>query len=123
MPSSTTVTSSEATRCPMRPVNAEVLLPVEVALEAVADRLVQQDAGQPGPSTTSMVPAGASTALRFTIAWRAASFAKRSHRPSSRKNSNATRPPPPKVPIWRLSALFGDAGDCSAAKAAACRRS
>jgi len=37
--------------------------------------LVQQDAGQPGPSTTSHSPAGASTAPSCTIAWRP-SFAK-----------------------------------------------
>src|SRR5439155_705265 len=42
-----------------------------------------------------IVPAGAFTAPSLRTAWRAASSANRRQRPSSRKKSNATRPPPP----------------------------
>ena len=59
--------------------------------------------GQPGPSTTVIVPAGASTARSFSTAWRAASPANRRQRPSSRKKSKVTRPPPPYEPISRLA--------------------
>ena len=59
-------TSSEATDWPSRPENAEVLLAVEIALEAVTHRLVEQDAG-PARSRAppSSRPAGASTASSF----------------------------------------------------------
>jgi len=50
-------------------------LAVEIALQTVTDRLVQQKPGQPGPSTTVVCPAGAERACRFTsamsTAWRA----------------------------------------------------
>ncbi len=39
-------------------------LAVEVAFQSVADGFMQKNAGQPGPSTTSKVPAGAGTASR-----------------------------------------------------------
>ena len=45
VPSSTTVHSSDATRVPMRSVKAETPLAIEVALEPVPDRLVEEDAG------------------------------------------------------------------------------
>src|SRR5262249_39112384 len=65
-------------------------LAVEVALEPVAHRLVQEDAR----------PAGAGRASRFVPAWRAASRANASARFAS--SPNAKRPPPPCVPCWRL---------------------
>ena len=49
------------------------LLAIEVALEAVADRLVQQNSGQPGPSTAVISPAGAATASSLVSASRTAS--------------------------------------------------
>jgi hypothetical protein len=58
--------------------------------------------GQPGPNTTVIDPAGASTAPSLSTAWRAASAANRRQRPSSRKKSKVTRPPPPYEPISRL---------------------
>jgi hypothetical protein len=48
VPSSTTVTPLAATRWPMRPAKAELPLRLKSPFEAVADRLVQQDAGPAG---------------------------------------------------------------------------
>ena len=48
-----------ATRSPMRPLKAEVALAVEIAFEAVADRLVQQHAGPARAEHHTHTPAGA----------------------------------------------------------------
>ena len=44
---------------PKAPGEGARLLAVEIAFQAMPDRLVQQDAGQPGPSTTIRPGAGA----------------------------------------------------------------
>ena len=48
VPSSITVHSGLATCWPMRPLNAETLLAIEIGFQAVADGFVQQDAGPAG---------------------------------------------------------------------------
>jgi hypothetical protein len=58
----------------MRPEYADVPLRLKVALETMADGLVQQHARPTGPSTTVIVPAGAGTASRLTCAVRTASL-------------------------------------------------
>ena len=74
VPSSTTVTSSEATFWPSRPGEGRGLLAVEIALEPVADRLVEEDARPARPEHDRHAsPAGASTAPSFITAWRTAS--------------------------------------------------
>ena len=103
VPSSTTVTSSEATDWPSRPENAEVFLRLKSPSRPWPTASWSRMPGQPGPSTTVISPAGASTASSFMRAWRTASPVKRFQRSCSRKKSKATRPPPPKLPISRLA--------------------
>src|SRR2546428_558602 len=102
VPSSTTVTSAEATFCPMRPAKAEVPLRLKSPSRPCPMASCRRMPGQPGPNTTVIEPAGASTAPSLSTAWRAASAAKRRQRPSSRKKSKVTRPPPPYEASSRL---------------------
>ena len=75
VPSSTTVHSSLATFSPMRPENAELPLRLKSPSSPWPMASCSSTPGQPDPSTTVMVPAGAATASRFTSAWRTASRA------------------------------------------------
>ncbi len=68
VPSSTTVTSSEATGWPSRPENAEVFLRLKSPSSPCPTASWSRMPGQPGPSTTVISPAGASTAPSFMIA-------------------------------------------------------
>src|SRR5579883_3132988 len=68
VPSSTTVHSSEATRVPRRSVKAETRLRLKSPSRPWPTASCSRMPGQPGPSTTVIVPAGASTASRFTRA-------------------------------------------------------
>ena len=75
VPSSTTVTPGAATRSPMRPLNAEVPLRLKSPSSPWPIASCSSTPGQPGPSTTVMVPAGAGRASRLTSAWSTAFFA------------------------------------------------
>ena len=72
VPSSTTVHNGTrlAGRCVAE---GRGVFAVEVALEAVADRFMQQMPGQPGPSTTAMVAGGCIDRAEVSERWRAAS--------------------------------------------------
>ena len=59
VPSSTTVTSSEATFWPRRPANADTPLRLKSPSSPWPIASCSRMPGQPGPSTTVMVPAGA----------------------------------------------------------------
>ena len=85
VPSSTTVTRSEATRSPTRPVNADTPFRLKSPSRPWPIASWSRMPGHPGPSTTVIVPAGAATAPSFTRAWRAASFANRAQRSPSMK--------------------------------------
>ena len=111
VPSSTTVTSSDATLWPTRPENAEVPLRLKSPSRPWPTASWSRMPGQPGPSTTVSVPAGASTAPSLMIAWRAASVAKRRQRASSRKKSKPTRPAAPEAARLALARVLGDHGD------------
>ena len=63
MPSSTTVTPGAATRWPSRPANAEVPLRLKSPSRPWPTASCSRMPGQPGPSTTSIVPAGQGTRL------------------------------------------------------------
>ena len=82
---------------PIRPAKAEVFLRLKSASSPWPTASCSRTPGQPGPSTTSISPAGASRASSCRIAWRAASFAKCSGVFSPKKKSRATRPPPPEA--------------------------
>src|SRR5207244_3117677 len=82
VPSSITVHSSDATRVPIRSVKAETRLRLKSPSSPWPTASWSRMPGQPGPSTTVIVPAGAAIASRLVSAWRAASRAKRSARPS-----------------------------------------
>src|SRR6267378_1620153 len=56
VPSSTTVTPGEATRCPMRPANAELPLRLKSPSSPWPTASCNSTPGQPGPSTTVIVP-------------------------------------------------------------------
>ena len=73
VPSSTTVTPGAATRCPIRPANAEVCLRLKSPSRPWPIASWSSTPGQPGPSTTVISPAGAATDSRLTSAWRSAS--------------------------------------------------
>ncbi len=110
VPLSTTVTFSLATFLPINPANAEVFLRLKSASRPCPTASCRSTPGHPGPSTTSISPAGASAAPSCRIAVRAASCAKCSGLWSPSKNSSVTRPPPPldpravpPVPSSRLS--------------------
>ena len=60
----------------MRPANAELPLRLKSPSRPWPMASCSRMPGQPDPSTTVMLPAGASTASRFTNAWRTASAAK-----------------------------------------------
>src|SRR5256885_1781329 len=72
VPSSTTVTSSEATFWPMRPAKAEVPLRLKSPSRPCPIASCRRMPGQPGPNTTVIEPAGAATAPSLSTAWRAA---------------------------------------------------
>ena len=74
--------------------------------------------GQPGPSTTSISPAGASRASSWMMAWRAASWAKCSGVFSVRKKSMPTRPPPPEAAFGGAFGRLGNADHAEARHAA-----
>ena len=59
VPSSTTVTPGAATRCPIRPANAEVFLRLKSPSRPWPIASCSRMPGQPGPSTTVISPAGA----------------------------------------------------------------
>ena len=73
VPSSTTVTPGAATRWPRRPAKAEVPLRMKSPSSPWPTASWSSTPGQPGPSTTSMLPAGQGTASRFRSASRTAS--------------------------------------------------
>ena len=102
--SSMTVQAAEATRSPMRPENAEVPLRLKSPSKPWPTASCSNTPGQPGPSTTGMEPAGASTASRLARAWRTASRANSSARPCAsgpRIQPKSWRPPPPSKPRSR----------------------
>src|SRR6516162_9234071 len=72
VPSSTTVTPLAATRWPISPANAEVFLRLKSPSRPWPTASCSITPGQPGPSTTSISPAGAGTASRLIKAWRTA---------------------------------------------------
>ena len=82
----------------MRPLNAETPLRLKSASRPWPTASCSRMPGQPGPSTTVISPAGASTASSWPMASRAASRAKCSGVFSFRKKSSSTRPPPPAWP-------------------------
>ena len=92
VPSSITVHSGLATCWPMRPLNAETPLRLKSASRPWPTASCSRIPGQPGPSTTVISPAGASTASSCTIACRAASRAKCSGVFSFRKKSSVDAP-------------------------------
>ncbi len=69
VPSSTTVTPRAATRSPMRPEKAELPLRLKSPSRPWPMASCSRMPGQPGPSTTVMLPAGAGFDSRFTSAW------------------------------------------------------
>ena len=75
VPSSTTVHWSLATGSPMRPANTELPLRLKSPSSPCPTASCSSTPGQPGPSTTVMVPAGAGSDSRLTSAWRTASRA------------------------------------------------
>ena len=75
VPSSTTVTPGAAMRVPMRPAKAEVFLRLKSPSSPWPIASCSRMPGQPGPSTTSMTPAGAGSERRLTVAMRSASRA------------------------------------------------
>src|SRR5881394_2919302 len=74
VPSSTTVTPLAATCWPIRPAKADVCLRFKSPSSPWPTASCSITPGQPGPSTTSISPAGAGTASRLTSAWRTASL-------------------------------------------------
>src|ERR1044071_8645127 len=68
VPSSTTVTPGDATRWPRRPENAELPLRLKSPSRPWPTASCRSTPGQPGPSTTVIVPAGAGRASRLTSA-------------------------------------------------------
>ena len=101
VPSSTTVTPGDATRMPILPVKAEVLFLMKSPSSPWPTASWSRMPGQPGPSTTGMMPAGAGAAPRL---WIASETASRAHlRMRSRvKNSSPARAPPPAEARSRL---------------------
>src|SRR5689334_15744020 len=75
VPSSTTVTPGAATFSPSMPANADVPLRLKSPSKPWPIASCSSTPGQPGPSTTVMLPAGASTDSRLTSATRTASRA------------------------------------------------
>ena len=73
VPSSKTVTPGAATRSPIRPEKAEVPLRLKSPSRPWPTASCSSTPFQPGPSTTSISPAGQGTASRLTSAWRSAS--------------------------------------------------
>ena len=73
VPSSITVTPGEAMRWPSSPAKADVFLRLKSPSRPCPIASCSRIPGQPGPSTTSISPAGAGTLSRFTSAWRSAS--------------------------------------------------
>ena len=70
--------------------------------------------GQPGPSTTVIVPAGAGTASRFTSAWRTASRASCERPVAGDEFGERERPPPPAVALLAPAVLLDDDRDVEA---------
>ena len=99
VPSSITVHSGLATFWPMRPLKAETPLRLKSASRPWPTASCSRMPGHPGPSTTVISPAGASTASSCTMAC-AGGFARRNVRASSPSGRNRarTRPPPPAWP-------------------------
>src|SRR5437588_431412 len=88
VPLSTTVHFSLATRLPTSPANADVFLRLKSASSPCPTASCKSTPGHPGPSTTSISPAGASRASSCSSACRAASFAKYSGFLSPKKESS-----------------------------------
>ena len=101
VPSSTTVHSAAATRSPMRLANAEVPLRLKSPSRPWPMASCSRMPGQPGPSTTVMVPAGAGCASRLTSACRTASRANASGRSPAVSSASEKRPPAPAYPCSR----------------------
>ncbi len=99
VPLSTTVTLELATCWPISPAKAEVFLRLKSASRPWPTASCSRIPGQPGPSTTSISPAGAATAPSCRIAPRAASRARVSGLLEPINCSTPARPPPPAVPL------------------------
>ena len=89
VPSSTTVTPFDATRWPIRPAKADVFLRLKSPSSPWPTASCSITPGQPGPSTTSISPAGAGTASRLTSACRTAWSTACFHLVSSRNGDKA----------------------------------
>src|SRR6185437_15013569 len=99
VPLSTTVHLSLATRRPIRPLKALVFLRLKSASRPCPMASCSRMPGQPGPSTTSISPAGQGRAASCCTASRAACSPRLSGVNSWAKNSSGTRPPPPAWPF------------------------
>ncbi len=101
VPSSTTVQRGDATCSPTRFENAELPLRLKSPSRPCPTASWSKTPGQPGPRTTGIGPAGASTASKFTSAMRTASLARFSVQSPSVNDSKLRRPPPPALPRSR----------------------
>ena len=101
VPSSKTVTPLDATRSPIRPENALEPLRLKSPSSPCPTASCSKMPGQPGPSTTSMTPAGAGTASRLTKAILNASRALGCQSCGAINPSSGMRPPPPAEPLSR----------------------
>ena len=108
VPLSTTVTFGLATGRPIKPVNADVPLRLKSASSPCPTASCSRIPGQPGPSTTSISPAGAATAPSCKIAPRAASCARCSGLFDPTNCSNPDLPPPPADPFVVTAPSLGD---------------
>ncbi len=108
VPSSTIVTPLAATCCPMRPLNAEVPLRLKSPSRPWPTASCSSTPGQPAPSTTVIVPAGAGTASRLTCAVRTASFTSARQRPDSRNSVYAKPAAAAGVALLAAAVLLDD---------------
>ena len=121
VPLSTTVTLELATGRPISPLNAEVPLRLKSASSPWPTASCSSTPGHPGPSTTSISPAGAATAPSCRIAPRAASCARllralgSGELPQPRASARACRAP------GGVLAVLAQSQTRSAGTAAACR--
>ena len=114
VPSSTTVHSGEATRSPMRPLKAETSLRLKSPSRPWPTASCSSTPGQPGPSTTVIVPAGASIACRLRSAWSAAACTQRRQRSPSVRKRELDPAAAAGGALLALAVLVGDAGDAQA---------
>ncbi len=104
-PSSNTVTPGAATRSPMRPEKAEVPLRLKSPSRPWPTASCSSTPFQPGPSTTSISPAGQGTASRLTRAMRRASSTCSCQPCGVIQASKPARPPAPDEPDSRRPSL------------------